>query len=157
MALQSSGAISLSDLQTEFGGSNPISLSEYYQNASPDLVTANNTNVPNTGNSIDLSDFYGATLAQTVTYEIIGGGGEGAAAAAADHHHHAAGDRAPQTQPVGYKWRAPIRKSLKFYRGAYVREIWADTSNLCFWWHELKSVVDGKVPDRFESGSLSLL
>ena len=73
MAIQSSGAISLSDLQTEFGGSNPISLSEYYQNASPDLVTENNTNVPNTGNSIDLSDFYGATLAQTVTYEIIGG------------------------------------------------------------------------------------
>lgn len=60
MALQSSGAISLSDLQTEFGGSNPISLSEYYQNASPDLVTANNTNVPNIGNPIDLADFYGA-------------------------------------------------------------------------------------------------
>ena len=61
MALQSSGAISLSDIQTEFGGSNPISLSEYYQNASPDLVTDNNTNVPNTGNPISLSNFYGAT------------------------------------------------------------------------------------------------
>lgn len=31
MALQSSGAISLSNIQTEFGGSNPISLSEYYK------------------------------------------------------------------------------------------------------------------------------
>ena len=31
MALQSSGAISLSDIQTEFGGGNPISLSEYYR------------------------------------------------------------------------------------------------------------------------------
>ena len=30
MALQTSGAISLSNLQTEFGGSNPISISEYY-------------------------------------------------------------------------------------------------------------------------------
>ena len=78
MTIQSSGAISLSDLQDEFGGSNPISLSEYYQNASPDLVTSNNTGVPNTGSAIDLSDFYGTVLAKTVTYEIIGGGGEGA-------------------------------------------------------------------------------
>lgn len=78
MALQSSGAISLSDIQTEFGGSNPISLSEYYQNADPDLVTPNNTGVPNTGSSISISDFYGAVLAQSVIYEIIGGGGEGA-------------------------------------------------------------------------------
>lgn len=31
MALQSSGAISFSDIQTEFGGSNPISYSEYYK------------------------------------------------------------------------------------------------------------------------------
>ena len=68
MAIQSSGAISLSDLQTEFGGSNPISLSEYYQNADPDLVTANNTGVPNTGNAIDLSDFYGATKQFTYTF-----------------------------------------------------------------------------------------
>jgi len=31
MSLQSSGAISLSDIQTEFGGTNPISVSEYYK------------------------------------------------------------------------------------------------------------------------------
>jgi len=31
MALQTSGAISLSDLQSEFGGSNPISINEYYR------------------------------------------------------------------------------------------------------------------------------
>jgi alpha-glucuronidase len=30
MTLQTSGAISLANIQTEFGGSNPISLSEYY-------------------------------------------------------------------------------------------------------------------------------
>jgi len=79
MALQSSGLIRLSQIQTEFGGSDPISLSEYYQNASPDLVTSNNTGVPNTGNPISITDFYGAVLAKTVTYEIIGGGGGGAA------------------------------------------------------------------------------
>tara|TARA_X000000368_G_scaffold258929_1_gene204666 strand:+ start:1458 stop:3053 length:1596 start_codon:yes stop_codon:yes gene_type:complete len=32
MALQTSGAISFADLQTEFGGSNPVSLSEYVRN-----------------------------------------------------------------------------------------------------------------------------
>jgi len=78
MALQSSGAISLANIQTEFGGSSPISLSEYYQNADPDLVTPNNTGIPNTGSAISISDFYGAVLAQSVIYEIIGGGGEGA-------------------------------------------------------------------------------
>lgn len=57
MALQSSGAISLNDIQTEFGGSNPISLSEYYRNGG--LVTSNNTNVPTSG-TISLSNFYGA-------------------------------------------------------------------------------------------------
>tara|TARA_B110000211_G_scaffold13863_1_gene14412 strand:- start:559 stop:1032 length:474 start_codon:yes stop_codon:yes gene_type:complete len=32
MALQTTGAISFSQMQTEFGGANPISLSEYYKN-----------------------------------------------------------------------------------------------------------------------------
>lgn len=32
MALQSSGSISLADLQSEYGGSSPISMSEYYRN-----------------------------------------------------------------------------------------------------------------------------
>lgn len=78
MALQSSGAIKLSEIQAEFGGSDPISLSEYYQNADPDLVSSNNTNVPDTGNAISMTDFYDAVKALDVVYEIIGGGGEGA-------------------------------------------------------------------------------
>lgn len=49
MALQSSGTISLSQVQGEFGGSNPISISEYYGAA---------TGVPGSGR-ISLSDFYG--------------------------------------------------------------------------------------------------
>jgi hypothetical protein len=50
MALQSSGAISLSDIQTEFGGSNPISLSEYY----------GSDTVPSSG-AISIGDFYGTS------------------------------------------------------------------------------------------------
>jgi hypothetical protein len=57
MALPSSGAISFSTIQTEFGGSNPISLSEYYRNGS--YVTSNNTGVPTSG-VISLSNFYNA-------------------------------------------------------------------------------------------------
>lgn len=60
MALQSSGQIKLSEIQTEFGGSNPIQLSEYYRGGAnvPD-VTANN-GVPTSG-EIELGDFYGAS------------------------------------------------------------------------------------------------
>lgn len=41
MTLQSSGAISLSQVQSEFGGSNPVSMSEYYRGGSyvPTSVT----------------------------------------------------------------------------------------------------------------------
>lgn len=41
MTLQTSGAISLSQVQSEYGGSNPISMSEYYRNGSnvPSTVT----------------------------------------------------------------------------------------------------------------------
>lgn len=49
MALPSSGPISLLDIQNEFGGSNPISISEYY---------GVDTGVPTSG-TISLSNFYG--------------------------------------------------------------------------------------------------
>ena len=58
MPLPGSGAISLLDLQNEFGGSNPIGLNEYYRNGG--LVGSHNTNVPVSG-AISLSQFYGAT------------------------------------------------------------------------------------------------
>ena len=57
MALQSSGAISLNDIATEFGGSTPHSLSEYYRDGG--LVTSNNTSVPTSG-TISIGNFYGA-------------------------------------------------------------------------------------------------
>ncbi|NDB30812.1 hypothetical protein EB151_14840, partial [archaeon] len=49
MVLQSSGAISLANIQTEFGGSNPISISEYYGAAS---------GIPSSG-TISFYNFYG--------------------------------------------------------------------------------------------------
>lgn len=67
MALQSSGAISLSQIAGEFGGSIPHSLSEYYGAAS---------GVPSSG-PISFSDFYGKSNTITLTYELIGAGGGG--------------------------------------------------------------------------------
>jgi len=61
MALQGSGAISFANIQTEFGGSNPIGINEYYRNGAN--VTGNNTSVPTSG-TIDMADFYGTSLLQ---------------------------------------------------------------------------------------------
>lgn len=46
MVLQSIGEISFSDLQTEFGGVNPIEIIEYYQNSSTGYTT-NVSGIPN--------------------------------------------------------------------------------------------------------------
>lgn len=49
MALPNTGALSLSQIQTEFGGVNPIGINEYYGAAS---------GIPSSG-TIDIADFYG--------------------------------------------------------------------------------------------------
>lgn len=61
MALQSSGAISLANVQTEFGGSNPISISEYY---------GADSGVPGSG-IISLSDFYGTSAQAPDSYHTF--------------------------------------------------------------------------------------
>ena len=62
MPLPSSGPLSLSDIQGEFGGSNPISLSKYY--AGGGLVPAGTTGtygaVPSNG-TISIRNFYGTS------------------------------------------------------------------------------------------------
>jgi len=67
MPLQASGAITLAQIQTEFGGSNPISLNEYYRGTGS--VTNNNTNIPTSG-TISMSNFYNG-VTSTITY--VGG------------------------------------------------------------------------------------
>lgn len=73
MALPESGPLSLSDIQAEFGGTNPIGLSEYYKGGAFVLNTDYAPNVPTSG-TISLSDFYGArrTTLTTVTYTTTG-------------------------------------------------------------------------------------
>lgn len=60
MALPSSGPLTLNDIQTEFGGSNPISLSEYYAGGAyvPSGTTGTYGAVPSSG-TIGIRNFYG--------------------------------------------------------------------------------------------------
>ena len=61
MALQTSGAISLANIQTEFGGSNPISLSEYYGGGT--YVPAGANPGIATSGAINMNSFYGGVAA----------------------------------------------------------------------------------------------
>ena len=64
MTLPTSGILTLSDIQTEFGGSNPIGLSEYYAGGSyvPAGTSGTNGAVPSSG-TISISSFYGTSNA----------------------------------------------------------------------------------------------
>ena len=62
MALPTSGVLSLLDLQNEFGGVNPISMSEYYAGGAnvPSGTSGTNGAVPTSG-VLAVSDFYGTS------------------------------------------------------------------------------------------------
>ena len=62
MALQTSGAISLANIQSEFSGSNPISISEYYRGGTYVVNSSANSSIPTSG-QISLSNFYGGVSA----------------------------------------------------------------------------------------------
>ena len=74
MTLPLTGPLSLGNIQTEFGGQPPTSLSEYYRNGP--YTTSNNTGIPTSG-AISMSQFRGAVRALTVEYQLIGAGGAG--------------------------------------------------------------------------------
>lgn len=58
MPLASTGTISLSQIQTEFGGTNPISMAEYYTNSGTGF-TSGIAGLPATGTTISMSAFRG--------------------------------------------------------------------------------------------------
>ena len=73
MTLPLSGPISLSDIQAEFGGTDPIGLKEYYKGGAYVLTTDYAPNVPTSG-PISLSNFYGAkkNTLTTLTFNNAG-------------------------------------------------------------------------------------
>jgi hypothetical protein len=72
MAIPASGPLAFTDIQTEFGGSNPISLSEYY--AGGGLVPAGTSGtygaVPSSG-QISVQNFYGTSAVVVPTGLIV--------------------------------------------------------------------------------------
>jgi len=72
MTLPSSGPLSLSDIQGEFGGSNPIGLDEYYAGGSyvPPGTSGTYGAVPSSG-AISIQNFYGTSaILQTISLTI---------------------------------------------------------------------------------------
>jgi hypothetical protein len=59
MVLQNTGPIKFTEIQTEFGGVNPISLSEYYSDST---YASNVPNIPTSYNRISLSMFYNTRM-----------------------------------------------------------------------------------------------
>src|ERR1700741_3409814 len=66
MTIKSSGAIAMTDLQSEFGGSGTVSLSQFYRGGSfvPNGAAAN-VNVPASG-TISLGSMYGSSKVLTI-------------------------------------------------------------------------------------------
>ena len=78
MAIVSSGAVSLSDIATEFGGSQPHSMSEYYSggsNVPSGTQNASGVTIPTSGQISLASSFYGSVaevvlLQTTITIHL---------------------------------------------------------------------------------------
>lgn len=70
------GTVTLADIQLEFGGTDPISLDEYYRGGAYVPDGTGTSSIPTSG-AISLQNFRGASKTATVTYAIIGGGGAG--------------------------------------------------------------------------------
>ena len=69
MAVTSSAPISITDLVTEFGGSTPHALTEYYRGGSLVPDNASNSSIPTSG-AISLTNFYGAANDWSTTLTI---------------------------------------------------------------------------------------
>ena len=76
MPIPATGAITLAQIQTEFGGADPISINEYYRGGAYVPNTTRNNGVPTSG-GISFENFRSSSKTVVVSYDIIGGGGTG--------------------------------------------------------------------------------
>lgn len=71
MTIKASGTLSFSEIQAEFGGAHPISLSEYVRGGSRVPNSAVNNAIPTTTSNIKVSQFYNTTRWDTSRTETI--------------------------------------------------------------------------------------
>jgi hypothetical protein len=83
MPIPLTGPVTLAALQAEYGGTDPISLNEYYRGGLYVPDGTGTATIPTSG-AITLDNFRGTSKTATVTYAIIGGGGGGGAGRADD-------------------------------------------------------------------------
>jgi len=76
MSIPTQGPVAFSQIQSEFGGTNPVSASEYYRGGVNVPVGANTSGIPASG-AIKVSEFRGKTPFADVVYAVVGGGGAG--------------------------------------------------------------------------------
>jgi hypothetical protein len=69
MPITSAGVIRLSDIQNEFGGTNPINISEYYQNSTTNFTTGI-SGIPNIGSTFNMSVFYNKSKENVPTIPV---------------------------------------------------------------------------------------
>jgi hypothetical protein len=74
--LQTSGPLKFSEIQTEFGGADPIALSEYYAGGAnvPSSTSGTNGAVPTSG-AISVSKFYGTSDISVTASNVSGSAG----------------------------------------------------------------------------------
>lgn len=77
MVLTSTGFIRFSDVQNEFGGTNPISISEYYRGGANVANTV--TGIPSAPGTISMSQFRGKAKPPTKTATVDNYGSNGVA------------------------------------------------------------------------------
>lgn len=102
MALQTSGPISLGNVQTEFGGTNPAAMSEYYAGGAnvPSGATGTNGAVPSSG-TISMSKFYGTVK---TAFTPAGGTSAGSPQALSDFGTYNASETISCTTPAVWTW-----------------------------------------------------
>jgi|LWDU01.1.fsa_nt_gi hypothetical protein len=118
MTLQTSGAISLANIQTEFGGSNPISLSEYYGKGG---VTGSG--------QISIGNFYGTSNYTTLVFTVTEGIDPYAAVWVGfsnddDSYNHLHGSCSPTTQSGVKPFRLDVIKLNRNHYAVAIEGTW---------------------------------
>ena len=115
MAVTSSAPISITDLVTEFGGSTPHALTEYYRGGSLVPDTATNASVPTSG-AISLTNFYGSSSVTAWSTTMTVGGITGKIAEAG---YGSAGGNQNVTPTYG----SLSDTTIDFLGGAFLRQV----------------------------------